>query len=197
MNETTKRFFKELRFWGIHCAICAAPSFAIAGFFLSFFQSAQNTAAMLFGVTLFVFAFSLLSTFWKALHDPQNLLSRALRIALKIRFAISALTLFVLLLAVTVESAGPGEILDVFVFIPDYWAGILAFTVLNHSATFFGLEEIVPFSGSFHTTLIWTIIEGSILSFFLFLFSFFSLITINTRERRRHSTPETAIQTNS
>ncbi|MGJ8724692.1 MAG: hypothetical protein ACSHYB_09055 [Roseibacillus sp.] len=181
MNETAQRFFEQFHHWGLHCAICAAPSFAIAGLYLGFFGSPVNTAAMLFGVTAFILAFSAISTFWKPLHDPNHLLSRALRLALKIRFAVSAISLLLILSTMSDGGRDPREIIT---FVPDYWAGMLALTILNYSGGFFGFTEVIPTSGNFLTTLIWTLLEGGILSFALFMLSFFCLLFVSARQKR-------------
>ena len=181
MNETTTRFLKQFRHWGLHCAICAAPSFAIAGLFLNFFDSAANTAAMLAGITLFILGYSLLSTFWKPLHDPEHPLSKSLRLALKIRLFISAASLFFLILA---ASGGGDSAFGALLFLPDYWAGMLAFTILNHSMGFFGVIEMLPESENFITTLIWTLLEGGILSFALFMLTFFCLMIVSARQKK-------------
>ena len=180
MNPYRKRFLKQLLHWGIHCSVCAAPSFLIAGLLLSFFDSLENTFAMIFGVVIFILAYSTLTTFWKPLHDPKHPLSRALKIALKIRFGISIVSLLLLYFALNISSSE-----KLIGWLPDYWAGWLSYMILARGIDLLGLPEFDLDSGNFITILIWTVLEGGVLSFLLFMLVFFSLLILSFRQRRK------------
>lgn len=183
MNELLSRFLNQLRFWSFHCAVCAAPSFLMAGILLEYFKSAHNTAAMLLGISFFIIAYAALSTFWTPLIEPQHILSRALRVALKVRLIVSVLSLLPLI-PLFIASEGYERAMGI-IFLPDYWAGWLAYAILEVVSQLLGSGFVNPEEGSFLSTLLWTILEGGILSFALFMLTFFCLLIVTAQQKRK------------
>ena len=161
-------FLKNLRFWTGHCLLNALPSFLIAGLYLDYFQSLSDTLAMLMGITVFIFAYATVFTFVPRFHDQKNSFGRAVRLALKIRIVLFA---FGILGAV---------IPTLFLFHPDYYAGLAAFEVQKiFYAAFFDLAITPEKMTLFFDIFIWTLLEGAILTAFLMALSSFVFCLIH------------------
>lgn len=171
MTFPTTDFLRNLRFWTLHCSITAFPSFLIAGILLGLFDELSASLAMIIGVLIFILGYTTLSTFLPVLNDRSTLLSRALRVALKIRVGLSLIALLGLGLPFLL------------IFHPDYWAGILAKGILEFAYRSLGgggynLAE----SRHFLAILLWTLAEGVLLSFLLVFISFFCLLFVNRHQ---------------
>jgi hypothetical protein len=76
--------------------------------------------------------------------------------------------------------------------VPDLWCGMIAIQFLNRVASFCGTVNSSSFrprpghgiAGFFHTYAV-TMVEGLILSFLLLLISFFAVIFLHARDRKR------------
>lgn len=170
MKPQRKLFLQNLKLWSAHCSLTALPSFLLAGFLLQYFQNLTQVTAMLIGIGLFILGYASLSTFLKPLRNKKSLLSQALSLALKLRLAVSVLSLPFVLYCIKHE--------DFIFWIPDYWSGWTAAMILTQ------LEHLLEYS-SFAHTLIWTLLEGAIISFFLFMTAFFCLLIVNKRQKKK------------
>lgn len=171
MTFPTTDFLRNLRFWSLHCSITAFPSFLMAGILVGIFEELLASLAMVVGVLIFILGYTSLSTFLSALNDRTTLLSRALRVALKIRVGLSLIALL-----------GLG-VPFLLIFHPDYWAGILAKGILELAYEYVGggtynLAE----SRHFLAILLWTLAVGILLSFLLVFVSFFCLLFVNRQQ---------------
>lgn len=182
MTFDQKRFPGQLGHWSWHCAINAAPSFLIAAVVLELWKSPVAVGGILAAIATFVLGYAVLTSFSGPLSDPQSLPARALRVGKRIRLGISLLSLLVLLPAL---SQVPDESV---MFLPDFWCGVVAAIAVNWVGEFFGFgsnwmsdADRVGFLAVYLTTLI----EGLILSFMLLMLSFFSLVVLQIRRRRR------------
>lgn len=167
----------QLRFWSIHCSINALPSFVIAMTYLGLWQKPAAILAMLLAVATFITGYTFLTSIRGLFGDPQSLLSRALKLGTKIRLVMSLITLLLIF---------PSPIA---LFLPDVWAGLLAAGIVNAvgqrlgnpmSSGVGGIVSDSPLA-VFATTLL----EGLILSFLLLMISFFCLLGMQIRSRRR------------
>lgn len=176
MASNRQFILHSLLFWTVHCSINALPSFLIAGVFLNLFQHSGTTIAMLLAILTFILVYTTLQVVWSPLHNSNSLVSRALKVALKIRSVISIVT--------TVFFVVPYFLL----FTPDYWAGQLARTLLEEGyqlifASYYNLEH----SKTPVAIYLWTLTEGLILSLLLAMLSLFALIVLT---RKNQSLPK-------
>ena len=169
---------KHFTYWLMHCALNASPSFAIAGAFLRFLDHPSTALAMLAGVFTFVLLYTAFTGYVMQIVEPNQTLRRALKADIKFRVVISIWSL-----------AG---LVSLGIFSPDFWAGMLAVRAYN-MLTFlpkfpdFGRSTTLldPDWGQFFPVYCVTIIEGLILSFTLFMVSFFAVLVIQAKERRK------------
>ena len=175
MNDTMKRFLRQLGFWSIHGTLLVLPSFLIAGLLLSVFDSPAQIAAMLAGTLPFLFGFAALTTFAKPFQDPQHLLPRALRLALLLRIA--TVLLFGLF------SLGA----PIFLWaIPDIWAGLGAALAIEWVGNQLGYASLLDTNFSSALLVFFcTVLEGILLSFLMSLLTFFCLLFLNRKETKR------------
>ncbi len=170
-----QRWPGQIRYWAKHCAINTLPSFGIALILLDLWQSPAAIMAMLLAVFCFVIGYSVVTSMPALFPDQSSLTSRALALGTKIRMWLSGASVVV------------GLIPGAFFVLPDFWAGMLAVSLLQSAfglmgVPFFqemGSERMRP-QEAFLTTLL----EGLILSFGLMMLSFFILIILQIRERR-------------
>lgn len=177
-----KVFLRQLRFWTLHCTINALPSFAIAAFLLEMRKSPSALLAMLAAVVTFILLYSILTSITSPLTNESHLLARSLRLGTKIRAWISGLSL---LLIVTVKPL---------FFIPDFWCGFLSVALLDRvvkifhpgSLTFaFVDSSIATRPDNFLPVFATTLLEGFILSLILLIISFFAILFLQAKDRRR------------
>jgi hypothetical protein len=173
-------FPRQLRFWTFHCSLNALPSFGIALLFLQLWKSPVAVAAMLSAITTFILLYTIVTSLSGPLSDEKHLLSRSLKLGAKIRGWISGTSVILLV-------TGKGIF-----FVPDLWCGMLAINVLNRIASLSGASSSSPFrprpihdiEGFFRIYAI-TMTEGFILSFILVMISFFAVMAVQARDRKR------------
>ncbi len=177
-------FKKKLKFWSLHCAISAIPSYLIVMVWLK--QAGNPTAhfAMLAAIATFVIGYSVLTSLPGPLTRKDSLLSRALRVGLILRMICSIITT----LAVPM-----GFFL---LYTPDFWCGNIAsmavaelFDLLGHEAyiaSFMGRSAAIPLPQiAFMEFYLVTLLEGLILSFMLFIFSLIAVVILQMRDRKK------------
>lgn len=183
MNNSTVRtvFPRQLRFWTFHCAINALPSLCIALVFLRLWKSPPAVAAMICAIATFILLYATLTSLNGPLANESHLLARSLKLGAKIRAWISGLSLFLL-------SANAA------VFTPDFWCGFLASGLLYRADQFFNpgsnTFDLVSVSRSaatidFFPIYVTTLLEGIILTFLLLMISFFAVMFLQARDRRK------------
>lgn len=172
-------FLRQLRYWTFHCLMNALPSFIIAAAWLKL-RSPTAVSAMLAAIGTFILLYATLTSLKGPLSDANHVFSRALGLGTKIRAWISGLSLLLL----------PTE--NLMMFTPDFWCGFLSFGLLDRAAHFFspGTNAFNLVNGSaatkgFLPIYATTLLEGFILSFILLMISFFAVIFIQARDRRK------------
>ncbi len=172
-------FLRQLRYWTFHCLLNALPSFIIAAFWLGL-RNVTAVTAMFAAIATFILFYAILTSLNGPLSRPNHVLSRALKLGAKIRAWISGLSLLLL----------PSE--ELVRLAPDLWCGLLSFGLLNRAAELFhpGTNFFNFFSGGrptqdFLPIYVTTLTEGLILSFLLLTISFFAVIFLQAKERRK------------
>ncbi len=169
-------FFGKLRFWAIHCLINALPSYLIAVVWMELWGSSNAQFAMLAAVLTFIFGYSVLTSALPIFREDGSLFSRALHVGLIVRMVISVITVIAVPL-------GP-----LLMFTPDLWCGQFANNVVAWVLRVDGLMarteglrgEVLGKVGFFEIYLT-TVLEGLILSFMLFIFSFIAIIFLQRK----------------
>lgn len=172
-------FRRQLRYWSFHCLLNALPSFIIAAIWLRL-RSPVAVAAMLAAIATFILLYATLTSLHGPLSDPNHVFSRALKLGATIRAWISGLSLLLV----------PTE--KLMMCAPDFWCGFLSFALLNRAAELFhpGTNSFNFFNGTatdkgFLPIYATTLLEGFILSFILLMISFFAVIFLQSRDRRK------------
>ncbi len=170
------RFRKNLLYWTLHCSLNALPSFSIALFFVGLVKSPPAIAVMCCAIATFVLLYALLTSIDSSLARRDHLLARAMRVGTMIRAWLSGLSLIPIL------TNSPQ-------FSPDAWCGFAALWLLEQGSR--SLRFRTPnWSGTEDVGNLWwvysaTMLEGFILSLFLFTFAFFALVVLQARARRQ------------
>ncbi len=184
-TEVRKRFPSKLKFWSVHCLINALPSYLIAVVWLQLWDQPVAQLAMGFAVLTFVLGYSIATSLPGPLSNRDSLAGRAMRVGLTVRTVISV---------VTVLAVPTGTLMF---FTPDLWCGVFASNAVGFLFESAGLESTLPrgfndgrSSGSsqvvgFLEVYLTTVIEGLILSFMLFLFSFIAILILQMRDRKK------------
>jgi hypothetical protein len=182
MNSTfTARFPKQLGHWAIHGFFNALPSFIIAAFCLNL-GNPIAMMAMLSAIGVYVVAFAVVTSLPGPLSEGAHVLGRAIRLGAKIRSWIAGLS-------IVFSPFGVSAIM----FMPDFWCGWGAMIVQDALADWLGykgsslltMENVEQVSSLFLPVFITTMLEGFIISFLLLLISFFCVIFLQSRERRK------------
>jgi hypothetical protein len=169
-------FPRQLRFWSLHCLLNALPSLGIALGWLGLWRSPQAVVAMFSAIGTFVLLYATLTSLPGPLARQDHLLSRSLRLGAKIRGWISGVSLFALPMPALL------------MFTPDYWCGWAAILLVNLPG---GTAREQPFfsteggTAGFAPVYLTTLTEGFILSFLLLMISFFALLAVQAKDRRR------------
>lgn len=178
MNQTfLDRFPQQLKHWTFHCTINALPSFIIAAAWMKMYRQPACLAAMLLAIACFILTYATLTSLPGSLNEKDSLTSRAIRLGAKIRSWIAGLSIpFVCI--------GEGFLF----FVPDFWCGWFSMASVNWIASQFGYGNSVMNDGPsskpvavFFTTLL----EGTMLSILLLMISFFALIMLQAKARRK------------
>jgi hypothetical protein len=173
-------FRRQLRFWTFHCFFNALPSLVIALGFLRLWKSPGAVAAMTAAIVTFILLYAAVTSLRGPLSEEEHVLSRALKLGTKIRGWISGISVLLIL-------SGKGILLA-----PDIWCGMLAINLLNRAASFAGVnnsgvfqpepaQDIEGFLRIYTTTMT----QGFILSFLLLMISFFSILFLQARDRKK------------
>lgn len=168
----------KLRFWSVHCVINAVPSYLIAVVWMQLWGSKPAQVAMLAAVVTFIFGYAALTSSLRVFQIKGNLFNRALRVGLILRTVISVITVIAVPL-------GP-----FLMFTTDLWCGHFA---NNAVADVLGVDGLMGKGGvasirsmskvSFLEIYLTTILEGLILSFMLFIFSFIAIIFLQRKSK--------------
>ncbi|WP_411828065.1 hypothetical protein [Luteolibacter sp. AS25] len=177
-------FPQKLKFWIWHCAVNACPSFLIASVWLGLWNWVAQFA-MIAAILTFVLCYSVATSLPGPLTNSGSLFSRALKLGLKLRMIISILTVCAVPLGV------------VLMYTPDYWCGWAAVIVVERVFDAMGLTAVlmqgvdegsggeILVQAGFWEVYLTTLLEGLILSLMLFIFSLFSIVFLQMRERKR------------
>lgn len=172
------RFPKQLGHWTIHGICNALPSFIIALVFLHLWKSPQAVAAMVLAVTFFIVAFAVATSLSWPLSDRKHVLGRSVRLGAKIRTWIACISV-------------PLACTPAMSITPDFWCGFVAAGAQNEifRALHLGRGETNMLdsfgNASFSAVFTTTMLEGFIISFLLLMISFFCVIFLQARERRK------------
>lgn len=186
MKIDLSRLPGQARYWALHCGINALPSFIVAVAYLQMVKHPSAVAAMILGILTFIVGYTILTSIDGSFSDSSSLLSRALKVGVKIRFVISLISLP--LLAPTPAA----------LFVPDVWAGMLAVGAVNWlggvigagSGLIGGSSGLIDLDGGetpFFAVYATTVLEGMIISFMLMMLSFFSLLVLQAKQRNRRA----------
>ncbi len=176
-------FPRQLRYWSLHCLLNAAPSLGIALGWLGLWKSPSAVAAMFTAIATFILLYATLTSLRGPFTDPTHILARSLRLGAKIRAWISGISILILPTGIFMA------------FTPDYWCGLLSIALLNGAGRFLGMTG--PFftpnpdsaTANFLPVFATTLLEGFILSFLLLMISFFALIFLQMRDRKKAFAP--------
>ncbi len=172
------KFPKQLGHWSIHGLCNALPSFIIALVFLRLWKSPQAVAAMVLAVAIFIIAFAVMTSLSWPLSDRTHVLGRAVRLGAKIRSWIACISI-------------PLAFTPAMSITPDFWCGFIAAAVQNEIFRALHLGDATTSmmdslgNASFLPVFTTTMLEGFIISFLLLMISFFCVIFLQAKERRR------------
>ena len=177
MTLDRSRLRSQARYWGLHCSVNALPSFIVATCYLQMATKPLAILAMLLAILTFVVAYTVITSIDGLFTDPESLLSRALKIGVKFRLVVSLVSLPFLLPTAAA------------LFVPDVWAGMLAVGLVNGAGQLLGGggAMVGPTEGSPPMLAVYatTIIEGLILSLSLLMISFFTLLVLQMKNRKK------------
>jgi len=185
-------FPRQLRFWTFHCCLNAAPSFVIALVLLDLWRSPSGIAAMCCGVATFILFYSVVTSIGTPFSVEFGISARALRAGAKVRSFLGAIAFvaFVIQLSATKVGVGSGvEKIFSIGYLADFYCGMMANRILEEFVRI--MKPLVLQFGfgkgtiGFFEIYLTTLIEGVILSFLLILISFFALIVLQSKERRK------------
>jgi hypothetical protein len=185
MDAATFRsnFPRQLRYWSLHCFLNALPSLGIALGWAQLIRSSTATAAMFTAIATFILLYATLTSWITPVADRSRLLFRSLDLGLRIRAAISVFSLF----GLTDKNH--------LIFLPDTWCGFAAGFSVDWLSRKFGYGRL-NLNGShsdsvsgFIQIYATTMLEGLILSFLLLMISFFALIILQAKDRRKAFAP--------
>jgi hypothetical protein len=174
---------RQFRHWSLHCCLNALPSFIIASAQLNLWQRPTAMAAMLAAIATFIVLYTVLTSLPGPLASEDHLLARSLKLGTRIRLFVTVVSVPMLL-----GEAG-------MVFTPDFWCGFAAILGVSAIGQLLGhptdILDLGPGNASFLSVFAITLVEGFILSFLLLLISFFALLYLQARERRKAFTRPT------
>jgi len=178
MQIDTAALPRQFRYWALHCALNSLPSLGIAIFWLQMWRHSSAVLAMLAAIASFIILYTVATSIRGPLTEPGHLLARALRAGTKFRMVISLLSI-------------PALFPPLMFFMPDMWCGLLASQLVSSAAQIlrlqgnFNIAARGPEAPGFFQVYATTMLEGFILSFMLLMISFFAVIVIQRKERRR------------
>lgn len=180
MNSSfSARFPRQFGHWALHGSLNATPSFIIAMVLMELRKNPAAIAAMLLAIGFFIVAFAVITSLPGPLAEKTHVLSRSIRLGAKIRTWIACISIPMAFLP------------PLAIFLPDTWCGLLAISAQNAICRLPGMESYafsvdggaatMGFLPVFTTTLL----EGFIISFLLVMISFFCVIFLQSRDRKR------------
>lgn len=168
---------RQFRHWSLHCCLNALPSFIIAVVHLKLWQCPAAIVAMLAAIATFIVLYTVLTSLPGPLARQDHLLARSLKLGTRIRAIVTAVSMPLL------------AIKGGMVFTPDFWCGVAAILGINAIGQLLGHRtDPIDFemgNAGFLPVFATTLLEGFILSFLLLLISFFALVYLQNRERRK------------
>lgn len=176
MRIDRSRLAGQARYWALHCSINALPSFIVAVFYLQMIEQPLAVVALLLAVLTFMVGYTILTSIDGLFCDSGSVLSRSLKVGVKIRLVISLISLPLLF---------PSPLAF---FVPDVWAGMVAAGVVNWCGQILGTPSMIGMDGGNPPPLavyVTAILEGLIISLMLMMLSFFSLLVIQGIERKK------------
>lgn len=171
-----RRFPSQLGHWSLHATLNALPSFIIAAVYLQLWDKPRAMLGMGCAVLVFIVAFATVTSLPGPQAEDSQLIGHSIRLGAKIRSWIACLSLPLLAL----PHGG-------FFLVPDFWCGWLACGIQEWIMNQLGAG---PGNSGFNQPTFGkifslTLLEGLILSVFLLMIAFFSLIILQNRERKR------------
>ncbi len=164
-------FPRQLRFWTFHCMLNGAAALIV----LQLWKSPSAIVAMLFAIATFILLYATFTSAIDPLADDLHVLSRSLKLGTKIRAWISGLSMFVV-------------VTPAMSIAPDFWCGYFSAAIIDVGARQLGLRgQLIgsPNSAGFPEIYATTLLEGFILSFLLLMISFFAVMFLQARDRKR------------
>jgi hypothetical protein len=169
-------FPRQLRYWSIHCSLNALPSLCIALRVMQLWKSPPAIVAMFLAIATFILLYAAFTSLIEPLADDRHVLSRSLKLGTKIRAWISGLSMFVVFTpAMSIA--------------PDFWCGFISVMLTNSlfksAGSSVDLLDPGRLNAGFLPIYVTTLLEGLILSFLLLMISFFAVIFVQARDRKR------------
>ena len=166
-------FLRQLRYWTFHCSLNALPSFCIAMLFLELWKVPVAITAMLLAIGTFILLYSTLTSLPGPLLEKEHLLSRALRVGIKVRGWISLLSV-------------PLILMKGFAVTPDFWCGVMSSAIFNHAAGLFGTQGRLVGSATppgFLEVFAVTLMEGFMLSLIILIIALIAVVVLKVLGR--------------
>ncbi|MEK7951303.1 hypothetical protein [Luteolibacter soli] len=169
-------FPRQLRYWTLHSILNALPSLGISLGWLELRKSPAATAAIFTAIATFILLYATVTSWIRPTSDRSNLLFRSLDLGLKIRVLMTIMSLFAIMDQRSI------------IFAPDTWCGLGAGFCIDWLSRLFGfgpLNSNSPTDMGFLAVYAVTMLEGFILSFLLLMISFFALIVLQAKDKRK------------
>ena len=166
-------FLRQLSYWTFHCSLNALPSFGIALFGLGLWRNPAAITAMLLAIGTFILFYSMLTSLPGPLLEPDHLLSRALRVGIKVRGWISLLSV-------------PLILMKGFAVTPDFWCGVLSSAIFNYAAELLGTQGRLVGSAmppGFLEVFTVTLLEGFMLSLIILAVALIAVVVLKVLGR--------------
>jgi hypothetical protein len=183
-----KKFPGQLGHWTLHGIFNALPSFIIALTLLGYMTKPIPILAMLMAIAVYIVLFATLTSLPGPFSEETHVLRRAVRLGAQIRSWIAGISLVLL----------PGGF-NTLVFMPDFWCGWAALMIGNQGFQWLGFTKSPAAASSgellsdgFLPVFATTMIEGFIISFLLLMVSFFCVIFLQGRDRRKFNASQRA-----
>ena len=167
-------FYRQLRYWSFHVPLNALPGSCIALFYLELWKSPSALAAMTAVIGMCILAFTILTSLDGPLAVETHVLSRALKIALKIRGWISGISLVLL------PKGG-------LFLMPDFWCGWLVAGLIDTIATLSGSHGRLidtPNLAGLPEIFATSLLVGMTVLIFVMTVTFFVVLFLQSKDRR-------------
>lgn len=189
LNEWWGRFRRSFGFWSLHCVVSALPGFCIAMWFLEFWKNPVAPLAMLAALFTFIVLTTCLSSLSGTILKWKTLPSRGLRVGLILRAICSGASFLILGVVLAADGRNGNPILMI---LPDAWTGLGAVLAVGQLSSPMGYgftPADLLFGGGgnlgFSTIYLIALIDGLIISFFIFIASFVSMLVLQIRDRKK------------